>query len=155
MEDYITLSVTPGLNHYVSEGINYYHTYDNWRIRGSMTATYKRWFLNGNVYMRWNNLWGETVNFGERLVILNSGYNTQKWGASIMVINPFTSEYSLGYANRSALAPYTSNIYTHNLGQVITLNFSLNLNFGRKYQAADKRLNNTDTDAGIMTGTKK
>jgi len=33
--------------------------------------------------------------------------------------------------------------------------FSLNLNFGRKYNAVNKRLENTDTDAGIMTGTKK
>jgi hypothetical protein len=72
-----------------------------------------------------------------------------------MIVNPFSSEYSQGYSNRSALAPYTSNVYTHSLGQVIALNFSLNLNFGRKYQAADKRLNNKDTDAGIMTGAKK
>ena len=30
----------------------------------------------------------------------------------------------------------------------------LNLNFERKYNAANKRLDATDTDAGIMTGTK-
>jgi len=154
-KDYLALSVTPGLNHYVSEGTDYFHTYNNWRVRASIMATYKNWYLNGDVYTRWNNLWGETVNYGERLIILHAGYNTQKWGASIMMINPFTTEYSIGYANRSALAPFTSNIYTHNLGQVITLNFSLNLNFGRKYQVADKRLDNSDTDAGIMTGTKK
>ena len=154
-KDYITLSVTPGLNHYVSEGTDYFHTYNNWRIRGSLMATYKNWYLNGDAYTRWNNLWGETVNYGEQLIILHIGYNTQKWGVSIMMINPFSPEYTIGYANRSALTPFTSNIYTHNLGQVIMLNFSLNLNFGRKYNAGDKRLDNKDTDAGIMTGTKK
>jgi hypothetical protein len=41
------------------------------------------------------------------------------------------------------------------MGQVIALYFSLNLNFGHKYQAADKRLDNKDTNAEIMTGTKK
>jgi hypothetical protein len=35
------------------------------------------------------------------------------------------------------------------------VNFTLNLNFGRQYKAANKRLNNDDTDAGIMSGTKK
>ena len=154
-KDYIMLSVTPGLNHYVSMGTDYFHKYDNWRIRGSLMGNYKNWFLNAEVYSRWNTLWSEMVYIGEKITIMTAGYNTSKWSASIMMLNPFTDEYSIGYENRSALAPYTSNIYTHNLGQVIGFNFSLNLNFGRKYQAADKRLDNTDSDAGIMTGTKK
>ena len=118
-------------------------------------TTYKNWFFNMEGYSRWNNFWGETMNLGENLIILYSGYNTPKWSASIMIINPFTSYYSVGSVNYSALANYTANIYTHNLGQVICINFSLNLNFGRKYNVTNKRLDNTDTDAGIMTGTKK
>jgi hypothetical protein len=118
-------------------------------------ATYKNWFLNVEAHPRWNSFWGETLNLGERIVILYAGYNTPKWGTSVMIVNPFSSEYSLGDRNYSKLAPFTSNVYTHSLGQVIALNFSYNLNFGRKYQAADKRLDNKDTDAGIMTGTKK
>ena len=154
-KDYITLSVTPGLNYFISNGTDYFHNYDNWGGRVTLMVNYKKWYFNGEAYSRWNNLWSETVNLGEQLIILTAGYNTQKWGASVMMINPFSSEYSTGYSNRSALAPYTSKIYTHNLGQVIALNFSLNLNFGRKYQAADKQLDNKDTDSGIMTGTKK
>jgi hypothetical protein len=154
-KDYITLKLTPGFNRYVSMGTDYFHTYNNWRVTGSLTAMYKNWFFNAEAYTRWNSFWGETLNLGEQLIYLNAGYNTQKWGASISVINPFTNEYSIGYENHSSLASYKSNIYTHNLGQVIVLNFSFNLNFGRKYNAADKRLDNTDTDAGIMTGTKK
>jgi len=154
-KDYITLSVTPGLNHYTSLGIDYYHRYDNWRVRGSLMAHYKNWFLNGDFYTRWNTLWGETVYLGERMLFLTAGYNTPKWSASVIMLNPFTSEYSVGYENRSALASYNSNIYSHNLGQVVALSFSYNLNFGRKYQATNKRLDNSDTDAGIMTGTKK
>jgi len=155
LKDYISLSITPGLNHYVSVGNDYYHKYDNWRVRGSLFVTYKQWFLNGDIYSRWNDLWGETVNIGERLIILSAGYKTSKWSASVVMLNPFTNEYSIGYENRSALARYISNIYTRNLGQVIVFNLSLNLNFGRKYQVADKRLDNADSDAGIMTGTKK
>ena len=154
-KDYVTVSVTPGLNYYVSDGIDYFHTCTNWYVRGSLLAIYKNWHFNVEAYTRRNNFYGETLNLGERLIILHAGYNTQKWGASVMMINPFSNEYSTGYASRSALAPYTSNIYTHSLGQVIALNFSLNLNFGRKYNAANKRLDNKDTDAGIMTGTKK
>ena len=154
-KDYISLSLTPGFNHYVSMGTDYQHTYSNWRLRGSLMGTYKKWSLNAEIYTRWNDLWGETVNLGERLHILTASYNTPQWGASVIMFNPFSREYSVGYSSYSALAPYTSNIYTHNLGQVVVFNFSLNLNFGRKYNAAEKRLDNKDTDAGIMTGTKK
>jgi len=49
------------------------------------------------------------------------------------------------------IVSYSSNVFTNNLGQVIILNFSLNFNFGRK----NKQLDNSDTDTGIMTGTKK
>ena len=154
-KEYISLSLTPRFNRYVSMGTDYQHTYNNWQVRSSLMANYKNWFINMEGYMRWNNFWGETLDIGEGLIILITGYNTQKWGASVMVLNPFTSEYSIGNKNYSALARYTSNVYTNNLGQVLVLNFSYNLNFGRKYNAANKRLDNSDTDAGIMTGTKK
>jgi len=154
-KEYITLNLTPRFNRYISMGSDYLHTYSNWQIRSSLMANYKNWSLGGEGYMRWNSFWGETLDIGEGMVHLFAGYNTQKWGMSLMVINPFTSEYSIGSRNYSALAPYTSDVYTHSLGQVFLLSVSLNLNFGRKYQAADKRLDNSDTDAGIMTGTKK
>ncbi|MCL2728098.1 MAG: outer membrane beta-barrel family protein, partial [Bacteroidales bacterium] len=154
-KEYITLSLTPRFNRYISLGSDYLHTYSNWQIRSSLMANYKNWSLGGEGYMRWNSFWGETLDIGEGLIHLFAGYNTPKWGVTIIVINPFTSEYSVGSKNYSVLAPYTSSVYTNGLGQVFLLNFSLNLNFGRKYQAADKRLDNTDTDAGIMTGTKK
>jgi hypothetical protein len=154
-KDYVTLSLTPGFNRFVSMGTDYFHTYNNWNIRGSLLAVYKNWSFYAEAYTRWNYFWGETLYYNERLVILMPGYNTPKWSASVMVINPFSSEYSLASENKSALAPYTSNTYTHNLGQVIAFRFSLNLNFGRKYNTADKRLDNKDTDSGIMTGTKK
>ena len=154
-KEYITFNLTPRFNRYISVGTDYLHTYGNWQVRSSLMANYKKWSLGGEGYMRWNGFWGETLDIGEGLISLVAGYNTPKWGVSVVVINPFTNEYSIGSKNYSALAPYTSNVYTNNLGQVLLLNFSLNLNFGRKYQAADKRLDNTDTDSGIMTGTKK
>jgi hypothetical protein len=154
-KEHITLSLTPRFNHYISRGTDYHHTYSNWQIRSSLMTNHKNWSFGGEAYMRWNSFWGETLDIGEGLVHLFAGYNTQKWGVSVMVINPFTNEYSIGSKNHSALAPFVSNVYTNGLGQVFLLNFSLNLNFGRKYQAADKRLDNTDSDAGIMTGAKR
>ena len=154
-KDYLSIGFTPRYNRYFSKGGDYQHTYSNWQIRSSVMATYKRWSFGGDGYMRWNSFWGETLDIGEGLISLVAGYTSPKWGLSVVVFNPFTNEYSIGSKNYSALAPYWSNVFTHNLGQILIFNFSLNLNFGRKYLSGEKRLDNSDSDAGIMTGTKK
>lgn len=154
-KDYITLSVSPGLNRYISYGNDYTHTYTNWLIRGEMSVNYKRWMINAEIWTRWNNYWGETKNIGERLHAVMAGYNAGKWSVGAGMFNPFSKKYTQGSQNYSKLVPNVSEVYTNNLGQILVLNFTLNLNFGRQFNAGSKRLNNDDTDAGIMSGSKK
>ncbi|WP_029906277.1 carboxypeptidase-like regulatory domain-containing protein [Prevotella sp. 10(H)] len=154
-KDYINLSITPGLNRYISVGNDFTHTYNNWFARGSLYLNYKKWMLGGEVFTRWNYFWGETLEIGERVHVVMATYNTGKWNVGVMMINPFTKNYSMGSKNYSSLTPNVSEVYSKNLKQVVVLNFGLNLNFGRQYKAADKRLNNDDSDAGIMSGAKK
>lgn len=154
-KDYLTLSVTPGVNRYISYGESYTHTYTNWRVRGSIVVNYKQWSLSAEAYSRWNNFWGETQSIGERIHMIMAGYKADKWSLNLGILEPFSNNYSVGSRNRSALVPTQSDVYTDKLNKIIMINFSLNLNFGRQYKAADKRLNNDDTDSGIMSGTKK
>ena len=153
-KNYISLNVTPGFNRYVSLGNDYQHTHNNWQLRGSLMAMYKNWMFYAEGNTRRNRFGGETLELGERMITLIAGYNTQKWSASVVMLNPFM-DYSIATKNYSALAPYSLDTYSNNLNNVLVFNFSLNLDFGRKYNAADKRLDNTDTDAGIMKGEKK
>lgn len=153
-KEYITLSVSPGLNRYISVGNDFTHTYNNWRVSASLMANYKNWNLVTEWMPRWNNYWGETKNLGEEVHMVSVGYNTKKWGLSLIMLNPFSGNYSTGSENYSKLAPSISNVYTKNLGQIAVINFSMNLNFGRQYKSTNKRLNNDDTDAGIMKGSK-
>lgn len=155
LKDYLTLSVTPGVSRFISYGETFTHTYTSWRVRGSIVANYKQWSLSAEAYTRWNNFWAETQNIGERIHMLMAGYNAKKWSLNIGVLEPFSNNYSVGSRNLSALAPNQSDVYTNKLNKIIMINFSLNLNFGRQYKAADKRLNNDDTDSGIMSGSKK
>lgn len=154
-KDYISLSVTPGMNRFISYGDDFTHTYTAWRVRASLTANYKNWVLMGEVYTRWKSFWGETLNIGERMHVIGAGYNTEKWSLTAMMLNPFSRSYSIGTRSYSKLVPNVSDVYSDNLAQIIAVNFTFNLNFGRKYNAADKRINNDDSDAGIMSGTKK
>ena len=153
--DYLTLGVTPGYNRYISYGEDFTHTYGYWRIRGSVTLNYKKWMFNAEAWTRWNNFWGETMDRGERLHTIMGGYNAEKWSLNVGMFNPFSKSYSQNSRNYSALAPNKSYVYTDNLKQIVVINFTMNLNFGRQYKAGNKRLNNDDTDAGIMSGSKK
>lgn len=162
--EYLTLSVTPGFNRYISYGEEFTHTYSSWQVRGSATFNYKKWSLSGDVYTRWNSFWGETMERGERLHIVSVGYSDEsrllglekvKWSLTGGMFNPFAKSYSQGSRNYSALTPNKSLVYTDNLKQIFVINFTINFNFGRQYKAGNKRLNNDDTDAGIMSGSKK
>lgn len=151
-KDYVVLSVRPMFRRYISNGNNYSHTYSTWRIAADLMFNYKGWNLAVNAQSRWNNFWGETESRGERMSMIMVGYTAPKWALGIWTANPFSKSYYTDSRNRSELTPKYSKVYTDDLGagKLFVLNFTLNLDFGRKYKAASKRLNNDDSDAGIL-----
>lgn len=153
-KDFITLSVTPFMNRYISYGNDYTHTRTNWGMRGSIMGTYKKWNVVAEIYSRYNSLWGESYNRGERFHVIMAGYNAEKWGLTLGMLNPFTKSYEIGGSNLSKLAPNKQVAYSDKLAQIFVINFTLNLNFGRQYKAGNKRLQNEDTDSGVLSGKK-
>jgi len=154
-KEHITFNVSPEFNRYIMEGNNYFHTYNYWSVRASVLAIYKNWAFYADAPTLKNDFYGETLNTDKHLMTIAAGYSTQKWSAGVMMFNPFSKNYPMATVNYSALTPYRSEVCTENLGQVIAFKLTINLNYGRKYNAANKRLDNKDTDAGIMTGAKK
>ena len=150
--DNLILSLNPRFCRYVSEGNNYSHNYNIWRISSGLDFNYKGWMTSFYIQTRWNDFTGETLNRGERCHTFSLGYNAQKWSFSLWIFNPFSKEYSLENINRSALAPKFSRVHTHDLGQgrLTVASLSINLDFGRQFKSGNKRLNNDDSDAGIM-----
>ena len=129
------------------------HTHLNPGIRAGVLGMYKSWQFFGEVSTRRNNLWGETLTYGEFSHLLGIGYNDEKWSAKIMMINPFLRQ---GYTNRiedlSSIAPKTQVAAMPDFKQVLMLNFTMNLDFGKSREDVAKRLSNSDVDAGILTG---
>lgn len=150
--DNLVLSMRPTFRRYISEGNDYSHSYNMWRMSASLNFNYKGWVAIFEVQTRWNEFWGETLNKGEKNHMFSVGYNASKWSLSMWAFNPFSKNYSQSSINRSDLTPKYSKVYSSDLGQgnLLVLNFSMNLNFGRQYNSASKRLNNDDSDAGIM-----
>lgn len=153
-KEYLVIKVTPFLNRYISEGNTYTHTHTNAGLRGSLMAMYKNWVLMAEMNTSNHTLWGETLTKEEKLHTINFGYNTEKWSIAASVLNPFTRKYEQELDNLSNLAPYRQLAYSTNLSPLFMVNVSFNLNFGKHRNSQSRRINNKDTDTGILSGSK-
>lgn len=155
LKDHLTITFAPGINHYISKGETYTHRYTNRFFRISVDGSFKNFIGTFNYYAPWDYFYGESLNNGERLHMAGIGYNKPKWSVMLGAFNPFGGTYKRNNENWSELNPVKSKISTENLVRMYTIKVTFNLDFGRKFSGGDKRINNSDTDSGIMSGAKK
>ena len=155
-KDHINLSVTPGINRYISTGNNYLHTYTLKELRINLDASYKNWLLNFMTITPPNRyVYGEQLLKGDLMHTLMIGYKQPAWSIMAGIHNPFMKTYRSENENWSALNPVKSDIHSTNMSNTIVVKLNFNLNFGRQYKGANKRIQNMDTDSGILQGTKE
>ena len=154
IKQHLSISLNPFYNRYVSLGNNYTHTHDNWGFRGSIMGMYKNWVAMADIKTSYHELWGETINKGEAIHSIAVGYNRKKWSVQGMIMNPFSSNYKQEVLKISKLAPNNQRAFSTDFNTMIMLNISVNLNFGKKGSTTHQRIQNTDTDTGILSGTK-
>ncbi len=152
--EHLQVSVSPFFNRFISLGNNYTHTFSNWGVRGNIQLLWKNWMVSLEGKTRHNNLWGEEIVYGEKWHSIATGYNTEKWSVFLTIFNPFSKHYSVKHVNLAHLAPNTRNAYNDLISRLTVLRVSINLDFGKQSRAAQKRINNSDTNTGILTGTK-
>ena len=151
----LIFTVAPFANYYVSLGNSYTHKHFNPGVRASIMGMYKGWQFFGEVTTRYNNLWGETLEYGEFYHHIGLGYNADKWGFRAMLMNPFSVKgYSIETKDLSAFAPNTQHAEMRDFRQMLILNFHCNLDFGTQRRDSGKRINNEDKENGILSGTK-
>ena len=153
-KEYLSISLNPFFNRYISEGNNYLHTHSNWGFRGSIVGMYKHWVFMADMNTSYHDLEGETITKGETYHTIALGYNKEKWAIQMLVWNPFTDDYHQGIENVSKLAPNKQLAFSKDFTRMVMLNVSFNLSFGKQKQTANRRMENSDTDAGILSGTK-
>jgi hypothetical protein len=150
-----SISLTPFFNRYISHGNSYTHTHSNTGLRGGAMAMWKHWMAMVEMKTSQHTLWGEKLTYGEATHMAIVGYNKEHWSVRLMMINPFVKHYTQEQRDLSAAGPCRQLAYSNNVSRTLMLNVSLNLSFGKQQRNADKRINNDDTDAGILSGTKK
>ena len=153
-KQYVSIKLNPYFNRYISRGNTYTHTHSNWGFRGSIIGMYKNWIAMLDMFTSYHDFWGETINKGEAVHSVVLGYNKEKWAIQALVFNPFTKDYHQGVENVSKLAPNKQVAFSRDFCPMFMLNVSFNLNFGKQKSEANQRIRNSDTDAGILSGSK-
>jgi hypothetical protein len=126
------------------------HTYTG--IFGGINSNlfYKGFNLSMSFNTRHKDLWGETISYGEDWSSVEAGYKHKEAKLSIGMSYPLKGYWSAGSKNMSKIAPSEGWTYIEENGHMLYLRFSWNINFGRKYKAGEKTLQNADNDKGIL-----
>jgi len=150
----LQFSVTGGVNHYISEGNTYSHEYTNWYFRASVMAMYKKFMAMFQINTRYNHFYGESLWGGEDIHMLMLRYNQGKFSVGAGIMLPFSDKYKRIEENRNKYVHSSRNSYANDFAQMLVLQFSWNFDFGRMYKGGQRKLNNSDTDSGIISGSK-
>ena len=140
-----------GISRCFNFGNDYTHCHTSWFYVGSITAylgkcTLQGYIDNGNTFFE-----GESKAFSGAYAVLKASYAWQNWQFSLSWANPFSNNYK-AYENEL----FNRNLYKHTIGyskgngNQVSLNISWRLSRGSKHKSAEKRINLSDTDNGII-----
>jgi hypothetical protein len=154
VKDILQVSITGGVNHYISNGNTYHHTYTNWFMNGDISATYKNFTLGGGWMTNWNWFYGETMDGGENLHYTMISYKHKNLSVTLGMFMPFADNYKVDTENWSQYASYHRSNYIQETSRMPFIRLTWDFSFGRTFSAGEKRLNNTDEDSGVMNTGK-
>ena len=154
LKDFLTLYASIGCTRTWSEGLEYNHTYNDFYYSLMAQLQYKNIAIMGQFRKVQNYLFGETIKKNENQTALMVMYTKQNFQAGLGVMFPFTNNYKVGKERISAVAPFRSETFVRETGQMFVLRVGYTFEFGRKHKAGNKALNNSDTDSGIINMQK-
>lgn len=132
-------------------GYDYTHCYTSWFCSGGITAYLGRFTLqayadNGNRFLE-----GESRGYTGNSISLQAAYQHKNWQFSLAWSNPFTNRYkaSEGELLNVNIHKLTT-IYNRDSGNRLSLNVSWRMNRGKRHKTAEKTINLSDKDSGIM-----
>lgn len=147
-------SLTGGVNHYISHGNTYSHTYTNWFSNINLSANYKKFMLAFGLETNWNWFYGETMSGGENIHYLMLRYTHNNLAFTVGAFNPFVNNFKQETENWSQYTSYKRAMHLEESSRMLLFQFSYNFSFGRSFKGGQKRVNNSDDDSGVMSTGK-
>ena len=152
--DWLTLSAGPAWHRYWMRGNNYTHVYNNFYCYATFELSHWGFSLEGMLQTNFNRFWGETLEGGENVHTLKLSYNYKDWNFGVMVLDPFINDYKVTNENWNRYAGYQQVITTNMIKQMVTVGISWILNWGRRYETDEQRINNVIGGGGVNAAGK-
>ena len=132
-------------------GFSYKHHYTSWIYQGSLNAYFGDFTFRGYLDNGYRFLEGETRGYNESSTILSASYKLKNLELSLAWSNPFDSHHkTYDQELLNANLHKRSREYDRDNGNSLTLNVVWRLSQGKKHQSAQKTINLSDSDAGII-----
>lgn len=121
LKDFLTLYASGGYTRSWSEGLNYSHMYDEFYYSVMAQVQYKDFSLLGQFRKVQNNFFGETIKKNENQTAFMAMYTRRNLQAGIGIMFPFTNNYKVGKERISKVAPFRSETFVRETGQMVVL----------------------------------
>lgn len=132
-------------------GDDYTHCYTSYFAAGSIDAYLGNFSISAYADNGSRFLEGETKGFNGGYSILNASYKYKNWQFSISWQQPLMKRYKM-FQSEILNKNLKKNIalYSTDYGNMVSLKITWRIEKGKKYHSADKRINLSDKDTGIM-----
>lgn len=145
----LSLDFTPVWSYTVSQGNTYTHRHSLIYYKLGLTAMYKNWLMVFQVNNEYTALSGEMIDYGNKTDQLMCMYKYKRFAFSIGVSDFLGRDYrSNQEKNCSSLA--FSHQYTEGKSNKFFFKLSYTLPFGKPAESQTQKINNQDTDDGIL-----
>lgn len=149
--DLLSVSGYGGVNRFESKGHTYLHNYTAWYAGADVSLNYKNFSFYGRIGNRYESLFGESIDYGEKDCTLQCSYKWKTLNVGIGILYPFMSEgWSAGTKLMNSLVRKEQWTYIKNNANMFMISCSWNFNSGRKHEAGKKTMNNVDRETGIV-----
>lgn len=148
--DILQLSGSIENRKYWSNGIDFRHTQHSigWNI--AATLMYKNFTAAFEFEHNADYFFGERLSTGEEAQSIDLQYRWKRLKLGLRMFNPFQKDYKRDEENWNQYAGYNYRYHIDDIARMICVTLSWNMNFGRDYKSSNKKMQNRDTDAGVL-----
>ena len=132
-------------------GYDYTHCYTSYFVAGSIDAYLGNFSISAYADNGSRFLEGETKGYNGGYSVLNASYKYKNWQFSISWQQPLVKRYKMLQSeilNKNLKKNIA--LYSTDYSNMVSLKITWRIEKGRKYRSADKRINLSDNDTGIM-----
>lgn len=135
---------------YWSNGIDFRHT--QYSIGWDVAATFMYKNFTASVEFQHNSdyFFGEVLATGEEAHAIDLQYRWKRLNVGLRMFNPFQKDYKRNEEDWNKYAGYSYQYHIDDVARMICVTLSWNINFGRDYKSNNKKMQNSDTDAGVL-----